>query len=130
MIVFIREIPKFADQQDLRAFVTGGLRRRWLLPKLHKESIENCDILRIENMATQRFESHGLVYVEDGQAGQVLIKQLNGSRFGDREVEVRSYWKRDAQRERRRRLHEQTYLAIVDRRRRERRRQNLIVETI
>ena len=131
MIIFVKGIPSSAQRQDLHDFILRGLQRRWLLPMFQKKSVDKCDILRIENMENQRFEYHGLVHVGDDRTGQALIKQLDGTRFGDREVEVRSYQQRTGQRDRR--LLPQSgpgNLAIVDRRCKERRRQNLIVETI
>lgn len=130
MIIFIRKIPKSAKRQDLCAFVSEGLHARWLLPMFQRKSVEKCDILRIENMETQLSEYHGLVYVNSDKTGQALIKHLNGSRFCDREVEVRIYRKRSARQDRRRRLNGSNDLVIMDRRRRDRRRQNLIIETL
>jgi len=130
MIIFIREIPKTVGRQDLCAFVNKGLHARWLLPMFHEKNVEKCEILRIENMETQLSEYHGLVYVDDDRTGQTLIKQLNGGKLGDRKVEVRSYRKRATRQERRRRLDGSNDLVIVDRRCSDRRRKNLIIETI
>jgi len=129
MIIFIRGIPASTDRKDLCNFISDGLQRRWPLSLFRKVTVDQCSILRIENMENQQEEYHGLVHMDDERTAQVMIKRLNGRQLGDSEVEVRRYRQRSKQRERRR-FGGAEQLAIVDRRCRERRRQNLFIENV
>jgi len=130
MIIFIREIPETASQKELGDFISGGLNRMRLLPFSRRRKVEKCDILRIKDLDTDRVEYHGLAYLDDERAAKALIKQLNGAALNGKKVDVRSYYKRSVDRDRRRPGRQMTNLAILNRRQGDRRRGNILVETL
>ena len=130
MIIFIREIPETASQKELGDFVSGGLNRMRLLPFSRKQNVEKCDILRIKDLDTNRVEYHGLAFVDDERTAKVLIKNLDGTTLNGKRVQVRNFCKRSPLGERRRPQRDMTNLAILDRRQGDRRRRNILVETL
>ena len=80
-------------------------------------------------MENQQKEYHGLIHMDDERTAQILIKRLNGRQLGASAVEVRRYRQRSKQRERRR-FGGAEQRAIIDRRCKERRRQNLFIENV
>ncbi|HHH39792.1 MAG TPA: hypothetical protein ENK50_09490 [Sedimenticola sp.] len=129
MIIFIRNIPDTTTREELDAFISRGLRRTQLLPFLRRERLQSSDILKIHDLDADRVEYHGLAYIDDDMEGAALIKSLNGSQLQGRSMQVREYFPRNSQRDRRLGS-APAPLAIVDRRRRERRRKNLRIETL
>jgi hypothetical protein len=129
MIIFIRDISDSTSQKELNAFTTQGLRRTQILPFLRRGKLKMSDILRIRNLDTDRVEYHGLAYIDDDREGETLIRHLSGSLLHGKVMEVREYFPRSGRRERR--LNSgKGQLAIVDRRRGDRRRKNLQIETL
>lgn len=130
MIIFIREIPETASKKEVDDFVSDGLNRMRLLPFPRKRKVEKCDILRIKDLDTNRVEYHGLAYIDDERTAKVLIKHLNDTKLNGKRVQVRNYHKRSPLGERRRPERQMTNLAIMDRRQGDRRRSNILVETL
>ena len=130
MVIFIRKIPETASQKDLGEFIAAGLRRTGFLRLFRKRQTQDCDILRIKDLDKDLVEYHGLAYIKDKRLAASLVKNLNGSKLKGKRVEVRRYYQRSPDRERRTRLSSPENLAIVDRRQGERRRDHLMIETL
>ncbi|MCP3870159.1 MAG: RNA-binding protein [Gammaproteobacteria bacterium] len=130
MIIFIRGIPENVTQKDLCDFVTAGLQHVWGMPLFNKGKVDKCDILRIKNLDTDQIEYHGLAFVENDETANALIKHIDGALLSGKEVEVRNYCLRSPERDHRVHHPLTQSLAIIDRRRRDRRRPNLLVETL
>ena len=130
MIMFIRNIPGTVSHTELCEFLSDGLRHLWGIPLLKKEKVETCDIMRIKDLDMDRVEYHGLAFVANEKTAGALIRQLNRGALAGEKMEVRKYRARSRDRDRRRQLSPTQNRAIVDRRRKERRRPNLLIETL
>ncbi len=130
MLVFIREIPESVSRQDLRHFVSEGLRSPWRRLLGHNGEIRALEILRILDEEAGTIEFHGLVDIESAKDAQRVIRRLNGRRLLGRNVEVRQYHVRSPQRDRRGQPHAEGELLVPDRRVRDRRRSHLRRERV
>lgn len=128
MIIFIQNVPETVSQKELDDFISEGLRRVRIFPYFAKGTLETCDVLRIRD--GERVEYHGLAFIEGERAGRALIRHLRGWRLGGESVALRQYLVRSKNRDRRMLSADNQELAIVDRRRGERRRDNLLIETV
>ncbi|MCP4286898.1 MAG: hypothetical protein GY792_21040 [Gammaproteobacteria bacterium] len=90
--------------------------------------MEKCEILRIKDRNSNQVQFQGLVYVDDDMTGMALIKQLNTYRLKGSNLHPRVYHTRSDNKERRVNLVDSHDIAIVNRRRIDRRRSNLLVE--
>ncbi len=130
MIVLILQIPESATQEALCHFVKTSLRKVWLLPVFKKGLLESCEIRRIIDPKDGSTEYQALIRVDDVRTGEALAKQLNGKALSGGKIRARIYHPRSPKRERRVNLADSHNIAIVDRRRKERRRPNLVIETM
>ncbi len=128
MIIFIQDLSDSTTRAELNTFITQDLNRAQLIPFLKRGKLEMSDIIRIKDLDTGKVEYHGLAYIDDAMEGETLVKHLNGCRLSGKTMKVREYFPRN---HRERRVSpEKEQLAIVDRRRLDRRRKNLRIETL
>ncbi len=130
MIVIIPDLPPDYGLESLRMLAEGALDNMWLLPLFKKGQIQGCEILHIHDQQGGGRESHGLVYLQDEQTGRALIRQLRRATLNGRPVRARQYFERTASRDQRVGLHGPAPLAIVDRRKGDRRRRHLTIEVL
>ena len=128
MIIFIQNIPGPLSREELENFVAEGLRRVRTFPYFAKGTLEKCDVLRIK--AKDQVEYHGLAFIDGERAAKAHIRYLPGSTLAGRKVVVRQYHQRAEQGDRRVLPPNREDLAIVDRRRGDRRRRNLQIEAL
>lgn len=131
MIILIPDLGENTSPEILRDFVASCMKNIWLMPVFRKKGrLEKCEILRIKERDSNRVQYQGLAYVDDDITGAALIKQLNSCQFDGNQLKTRVYRSRCATRERRVNLADSDNIAIVNRRRTDRRRGNLLIETL
>ncbi|MCP5407098.1 MAG: hypothetical protein H6963_06025 [Chromatiaceae bacterium] len=131
MIILIPDLAENTSPDNLHQYVSSCMKNVWLLPVFRKKgSLEKCEILRIKDRDSNQVQYQGLAYIDDDITGEALIKQLNNCHFQGINLKPRVYHSRAATKERRVNLADSNDIAIVNRRRRERRRSNLLIEKI
>jgi len=130
MIVIILNLPPEYGIEELRMLAAGALENVWLLPLFKKGQITNCEILRIRDPDAADQEYHGLVHLQDKATGKALIRQLGKTMLNGEPVQARQFFERSSSRDHRVDLHRDSPLAIVDRRKSDRRRPHLLVEVV
>jgi len=131
MIVLIPDLDQSTTPEDLHEYVAGCMKSVWLVPIFRRKGrLEKCEILRIKDPDNDQVQHQGLVYVDDEATGAALIKQLSGCRFFRKTLKPRIYHQRSRTRERRVNLVDSEDIAIFNRRRSDRRRQNLLIERV
>lgn len=100
MILFIPNIPADIKNDELRDFVNHALQAGFFF---HRQLgiITKLEELAIRDKTTDTVEYHGLIHVDNRQAGLRAIKKLNGKPFGNNTVEVREYATRMQENDRR-----------------------------
>ncbi len=130
MIVIVPNLPPKYGIGALRALTDEALENVWLLPLFKKGQITNYEILRIHDPDGAGEECHGLVHLHDRQTGKALIRQLGKSTLNGRPIQARQFFERNSSRDHRVDLHADSPLAIVDRRKGDRRRSRLMIELV
>jgi len=131
MIILIPDLGKDTSPEKLCEFVAFRMKNVWPLPGFRRRGrLEKCEILRIKDQESNRVQYQGLAYVDDDMAGAALIRQLNGCHLEGVNLRPRVYHSRSAVKERRVNLSDSDNLAIVNRRRTDRRRCNLLIEKV
>lgn len=128
MIVFIRNIPRDLAQKELERFVSVGLRRIRIFPFFAKGILKSADVIRIKHR--NQVEYHGLADIEGDRAANALIRLLQGTELGGHRIRLWPYRQRMENRDRRTQHPCAEELAIIDRRRGERRRSGLLIENL
>jgi len=127
VLVFIRLLPESVTQSDLRKFVRNALRPSWLNPFSSQSRIQATEIRKLCNRATLSVEYHGVVEIESAKAAVAAIHKLNRTSLKGKVVEVRKYFQRSLQRDRREGVPE---LLSANRRKQDRRREGMTVERV
>jgi RNA recognition motif-containing protein len=127
MRIFIRLLPESVTQSDLRRFVEKAIHSPWQPLLLRRSKIHSTEIRMLVNRATGSVEYHGLVDVEPAKRAAVAIRKLNQTPLKGKAVEVRKYYERSALRDRR---GGDMAAASSNRRKRDRRRENLVAESV
>lgn len=128
MIVFIRNVPEALTQEELERFISAGLRRIRIFPLFAKGRLKSTDVIRIQHR--NRIEYHGLADIEGDRAAKALIRLLQGVDLGGHRIRLWPYRQRVENRDRRTQHPYAQELAIIDRRRGERRRSGLLIENL
>ena len=122
MLLFIKDIPRYASQKELTRFITKARGKMGIIfPFLKGFTLVKCEILRLEDRGKKTVEYHGLIGVEPEKICPSLMRRLNGAILFGKRVEVRPYVKRSVYKDRRR-FHADLELLPQERRRRDRRR--------
>ncbi|MCB1759970.1 MAG: RNA-binding protein [Gammaproteobacteria bacterium] len=108
------------------------MRKKTLLfiPTGKQGEIKRCGILRLSDPATRSLECHGLVFIQPVKCAIAAIDELNGRKLNGNVVDVRRYYERSAERDRRNHFALSEPPRNGERRRRDRRRHELRMETI
>ena len=131
MIILIPDLGENTTPEQLYQFVSSCMKNVWLLPVFSRKGrLEKCEILRIKARDSSQVQYQGLAYVDDDMTGQALIKQLSNCHLTGSALKPRIYHSRSAVKERRVNLSDSENIAIVDRRRTDRRRNNLLIERV
>ena len=127
MELFIRRLPEATTRLDLIQFVSNALKPRWhLLQFAPSGSLTECKILQIEDTDQESIEFHGLIQIVPAAAALTALERLDGNYFKSKKVEVRKYFHRSIERDRR--YHQSASLPddIQEQRRQDRRRTHLL----
>lgn len=130
MELFIRRLPEATTRLDLIQFVSDALKPRWhLLQFAPAGSLTGCEILRVEDTGQENVEFHGVIDITPAAAALTALERLNGNYFKSKKVEVRKYFHRSVERDRR---HHQSLLTddVQEQRKRDRRRTHLLTEPL
>jgi hypothetical protein len=128
MLIFIRLLPESVTQGELRRFVEKAIRSPWRRLPFSRNKIQMAEIRKLVNRATGSVEYHGLVDVEPAKGAVKAIRKLNLTPLKGKTVEVRKYYKRSPLRDRREGGAAEGTSA--NRPRRDRRRPNLVAESV
>jgi hypothetical protein len=131
MEVFIRRLPNSTTRLDLMQFLSAALKPKWyrlqFAPLGH---LVHCEICRIDDPINKLVEYHGIAQIEPPSAARTIINQLNGEFFKTKKVEVRKFFRRSINRDRRRTSLTQTSLDILEKRKQDRRRPQIHTELL
>jgi RNA recognition motif-containing protein len=129
MLIFIRLLPESVTQGELRRFVEKAIHSPWRNLFLARSKIRMAEIRKLVNRATGSVEYHGLVDIEPAKGAVTAIRKLHLTPLKGKTVEVRKYYKRSPLRDRRERGNKNEAV-FENRRKRDRRRQNLVAESV
>ena len=131
MLVFLRLLPAFTDRRDIGRFVRQAIGPHWYNPFRPKIQIVACDILRITDLDTRLTEYHGLVQLDNPDRDPNALQRLGEAQLNGSKLEVREFHHRSRQRDRRG-LAATLKNGLTDRgrRKRGRRRTNLLIEQV
>ncbi len=131
MEIFVRRLPASTTRLDLIQFATEGLepswRQLWFIPI---GKLKGCEIIRITNNSLKNPEYHGLLRIDSPKAALEVINRLDGSFLKSKRVDVRRYHRRSAKRDRRLHQIEPLPQEIVEQRKRDRRRPDLMCQKL
>lgn len=131
MIILIPDLSENITPERLYELVASCMKSVWILPIFRRKGqVEKCEILRIKDRDSNQVEYQGLVYVSDEMTGNSLIKQLNGCQLAGICLNCRVYHIRSPRKERRVNLSDSNDIAIINRRKTDRRRSNLLIERV
>lgn len=125
MIIFLRNIPPDTKKYEIASFIDRVFNDCFLDKSKAKISIEDIEILSIQDVDSDMLEKHGLVRVFPKEVGKRVIKKLDGTVFKRKYVTVREYVNRSINNDPRNN-HLGTPLAFSDRRISDRRRKPLM----
>ncbi|MGA7981721.1 MAG: hypothetical protein WCA32_16045 [Chromatiaceae bacterium] len=130
MKIFLRRIPANTSKAHLQSAVERAIAPRWYFPLRRTGVIHSCRLLKIEDLARKAVELHGLVDVRPDQTARSAIMKLNGRKLAGKVVEAREWRERSPGRDRRKASTDASQLPFPERRRRERRRSNIVIEVL
>ena len=101
MKVFLRQIPPDSTLEEIYGFVSSAMGPRWYAPFRQNGEIHDCQILNISGSDGERLETHCVVNIEPMEVAARTIIWLNGRELKGKVVEVRTWYERSAQQDRR-----------------------------
>ena len=128
MLVFIRLLPESVTKNDLRKFIGKAIDSPWqsLFPPSNR--IRSTEMRKLSNGQSHSVEYHGIVDIEPAKGAVKAIRKLHRTPLKGKEVEVRKYYQRSSLRDRRNK--QQEVSPTDERRRHDRRRASLLVESV
>jgi hypothetical protein len=126
MIIFLRNIPLKTKKYEIANFIGKAFNHCFLGRPGTKISIEDIEILSIQDIDSNTLEKHGLARVLPKEVAKRVIKKLDGTIFKGIPVTVREYINRSAHNDPRNELHLDTTIKIKERRASDRRRDPLM----
>ncbi|MES9858048.1 MAG: RNA-binding protein [Sedimenticola sp.] len=131
MDIFIRRLPVSTTRLDLIQFATDALEPQWHLLEFSPiGKLKGCEIVRITNGSLTNPEYHGLLHIEPPKAALAVIDRLDGSIFKNKKVDVRKFCRRSVERDRRRNETQPLSPDIIEQRKSDRRRGNLVFKKL
>jgi hypothetical protein len=125
--IFVRLLPEAVSQSDLRHFVSEGLHPNWFGFSANGQILA-MEIRKLTNRETFSTEYHGIVDIEPAKAAMHAIQKLNRHSLRGKDVEVRKFYQRSALRDRRQ--HQEGEGISEERRKKDRRRDNMLEERV
>jgi len=129
MLVFIQNMPESISSKELHQLVDNAMNRSWF-PFRRRGSIENLDIFRVQDQDGRTVEHHGLVDIEPDRTALAALKRLNRSVIRGGRVVASPYAVRSVRRDRRGHKPHKEDLSVINRRKSDRRRANLIMDKL
>ncbi len=129
MKLFIRGLPDGTAPADLRQFAEQLLAPAWYRPFAPKAAVKSCTVLKIRDLDANTVEFHGLLEVQPAMAALQAVKTLDGKRFHGRSIAVRKWQIRSELNDPRKRSGTAEEGPAAERRRGDRRRTKLLIET-
>jgi hypothetical protein len=96
MIIFLRDIPSETKKYEIASFIDRVFNDCFLDKSNAKISVEDIEILSIQDIDSNVLEKHGLVRVFPKEVGKRVIKRLDGTIFKQKRITVREYVNRSA----------------------------------
>ncbi|MES9817247.1 MAG: hypothetical protein ACH255_12830 [Candidatus Thiodiazotropha sp.] len=126
MWVFIKGISEEVSVKQLHKLVTRQLSPLWSIMPIRGVRVEESKILKIMHTKSSVWEYYGLVCIKPSRQVHAVIGRLNTIKINGMRLQAHPYIRRRKSRDRRQRLVEGTEKYPGDRRRRDRRRGNLV----
>ncbi|MCU7935415.1 MAG: hypothetical protein KZQ99_11110 [Candidatus Thiodiazotropha sp. (ex Dulcina madagascariensis)] len=130
MWVFIKGIPSEYKARDLLKLVNRHFKPAWSVLPVNGVRIAHSKILEILQTGSESREYHGLVYIKPPNMLHSVIGWLNATSVKGRRLRVHPYVQRYTGRDRRRQQLDKTIVFPGERRRRDRRRKNLVSQIV
>jgi len=121
MLLFLRDIPADTTPEDVKNFIARAIDARWYLPLRETGHVREARVLHMQDPKSTRVRHHALAEVLPDRVGALAILKLNGGKLAGTLVEVRRWYRRSPDGERRRAG--RPHALRPERRRRDRRRQ-------
>ena len=128
MWIFIRNVPVRTTKKELNHFMYKGLRGPLGFSFTRTAELKHCSILCITDKDQNTVEYHGLAEIESIDSVKTIIQRFNGKTLMGKEVEMRRYHQRTLNHDRRDLFSDVRERNVEERRMRDRRRRNLLVE--
>jgi hypothetical protein len=126
MIIFLRNIPLKTKKYEIASFIGKVFDHCFLGRPSATLSIEDIEILLIQDVDSNTLEKHGLVRISPKEVAKRVIKKLNGTIFKGTHITVREYINRSAHNDPRNELLPDTTINFKERRASDRRRDPLM----
>jgi hypothetical protein len=126
MWVFIKGIPKELSVKELHKLISRQLSPIWSIMPMRGVRVEDSKILKIMHVSNKVWEYYGLVYINPSRLVHSVIGRLNSAKIKGKRVQAHPYIRRHRSRDRRRQLLQGSEQYPGERRREDRRRQNLV----
>jgi hypothetical protein len=126
MWVFIKGIPEEISVKELRKLITRQFSPLWSFMPVKGVKVGECKILKIMHANTIAWEYYGLVYINPSHLAHAVIGRLNTRKFKGKRLQAHPYIKRHKNRDRRQYTTVGSEQYPGERRRKDRRRGNLV----
>jgi hypothetical protein len=126
MWVFIKGIPEEISVKELHKAITRQFSSLWSIMPVKGVKIAECKILKIMHADTRAWESYGLINVTPSRLAHAVIGRLNTKKVKGKRLQAHPYIKRHQSRDRRKISVVESEQFPGERRRKDRRRGNLV----
>jgi len=96
MIIFFRNIPINTKKYEIAAFIEPAFNGSFLVRSRTKISVQDIEILSIQDIDSNEQERHALVQVYPDEVARRLIKHIDGAVFKNTPVSAREYVNRSS----------------------------------
>jgi len=96
MIIFFRNIPINTKKYEIAAFIEPAFNDSFLVGSRTKISVQDIEILSIQDIDSNEQERHALVRVYPDEVARRLIKHIDGAVFKNTPVSAREYVNRSS----------------------------------
>ena len=91
MIIFLRNIPPETKKYEIASIIDRVFNGCFVDEPSAKISLEDIEILSIEDVDSNTFETHGLVKIFPKEIGKSVLKRLEGMIFKEKRITVHEY---------------------------------------
>ncbi|MGJ0483890.1 MAG: hypothetical protein ACR65R_05065 [Methylomicrobium sp.] len=126
MIIFLRNIPINTKKYEIATFIEPIFNDCFLGRATAKISIQDIEILSIQDIDSDTLEKHALVRVFPTEVAKRVLKRIDGAFFKNTPVSAREYINRSSSNDPRNSIISQSIALLHDRRVSDRRRKPLM----